>query len=868
VVGRASEVARKNLANSVATVNTEALTRTPVATLDQAVQGKVAGANIQSNSGAPGGGMQMRLRGVSTINGESAPLYVVDGIIVSDVAIASGISAVTGSREGSNTDPTQDNQVNRIADLNPYDIESVEVLKGPSAAAIYGSKAANGVIIITTKRGRQDDPLATVAQRVGFYQLSNKLGARRFADVEEAVAAFGPQARDHFQPGVSYDHEQQLAGRMAPSFETSASVSGNTGGVRYFFSALNKDDKGTIANTGYQKQSIRANVSRDFGDRVELSTTLNVIHTVARRGLTNNDNRGLTYYMVFPFTPSFLDLRPNPDGTYPVNPFIGSRVNPLQTAALVSNDEDVWRALGSVDLTINAYKTEEQELKIAGNIGLDRFQQKNTVLLPPELHFLPDVGGTYLFGTSENLNFNTGINLVHTYRPKSRLLNATTSAGFQHEEQNLSVLNMVGQGLIAGQPSVNAALRLSGEQRRLQTIDRGYYLQEEVVTLEDRLTLVGSLRSEHSSVNGNPYQQFFYPKAAAAYRFTQLPFQVNELKARLAYGETGNRPLYGNKFTPLLPGNIEGQPGIVVGGIAGDPTIRPERQREIEAGVDMIAWDGRAILELTVYQQTVSNMVLKRQVAPSTGFLTELFNGGEIQNRGFEATLQLTPVRTAGITWDSRTTFALNRSLITSLPVPAFNVGGFGNGLGAFRLEQGASPTQIVGNDGLREDGTCCVVRKLGDTEPAFRVGFSNTVTYGGFTLSALLDWQQGSKVINLTRFLYDLGSNTPDFATAGRERLERQATSAAVYIEDASFLKLRELTLTYDLPGSWFNGSLGPIRSVRLALSGRNLLTFTGYSGLDPEVSNFGNQPISRNIDVAPYPPSRTFWGSVEVGF
>lgn len=872
VVGRATEVARKNLANSVATVDTEELNRAPAQTVDQALEGKVAGANIQTNSGAPGGGIQVRLRGVSTINASSAPLYVVDGVLVSDVAIASGVSAVTGSREGSNTAPTQDNQVNRIADLNPEDIESVEVLKGASAAAIYGSKAANGVIIITTKRGREGAPQVNLVQRVGFYQLSNELGARRFKDVEEAVSAFGEQARTYWGNGQYFDHERELAGRMDPSYETSISVSGADNGTRYFASALNQEDKGIIENTGYSKQSLRLNLSHTFGDRVEVSTTTNLIHSLARRGLTNNDNRGVSYYMVFPFTPSFLDLRKKPDGTYPPNPFIGSLANPLQTAALMTNDEDVWRLIGSIDFSWSLYKTDSQELKVTANVGVDRFQQKNTLVFPPELWFEPvDDGlpGTSLFATSEVANVNTGVNLIHTYRPTSRLLTATTSAGFQSEERSLSEVYVVSRNLNAGQSNLDAGTQVRVTQQRQLVRDRGYYLQEDVLLLDEHLTLTGALRAEQSSNNGNPYQPFFFPKAAAAYRFAKLPRMLNEAKVRLAYGETGNQPLYGMKFSELnATQNIEGTPGITVNGVAGDPNIRPERQHEIEGGVDLVAFDGRGILEFTLYQRTITDLILQRALAPSTGFTTQFFNGGVLQNRGIEVMVQGTPVQSAGVQWLSRITFALNRSQITSLPVPAFNTGGFGTGLGVFRIEQGASATQIVGNDGLKPDGTCCVVKKIGDTEPIFRMGFTNTVSYKGFTLSALVDWQYGSQVINLTKFLYDLGQNTPDFEPAGRKRLEDQATSAKPYVEDASFLKVRELTLSYDLPASWVGGHLGPIRSVRFSVSGRNLLTFTPYTGLDPEVSNFGNQPIYRNIDVAPFPPSRSYWASVQVGF
>jgi hypothetical protein len=259
-------------------------------------------------------------------------------------------------------------------------------------------------------------------------------------------------------------------------------------------------------------------------------------------------------------------------------------------------------------------------------------------------------------------------------------------------------------------------------------------------------------------------------------------------------------------------------------------------------------------------------MLLRRAVAPSTGYTTEIFNGGEMVNRGVEAMLQVTPVKTTDWEWVSNTTFSLNRSQITNMPVPAFNVGGFGTSLGAFRIEEGASATQIVGRV-PRADGTCCDIKKIGDTEPDFRMAFANTVKYGNFSLGVLLDWQQGSDVINLTRFLYDASKNTVDYEQRGAQRQKDWATNAAVYVEDASFLKIREVSLTYNLPESYVTQVPG-LKSARLTLSGRNLFTFTNYSGLDPEVSNFGNQAIARNIDVAPFPPSRSFWTSIDLGF
>lgn len=868
VVGRASELARKHMANSVASVNTEELNRAPASTVDQALQGKVAGANIQSNSGAPGGGMQLKLRGVSTINGSTAPLYVIDGVIISDVAIASGVYQVTASTGGSNPSPTQDNQVNRIADLNPNDIESIEVLKGASAAAIYGSKASNGVVIITTKKGNTGAPQVNVTQRLGMYQLSNKLGSRRINSMEEAVEVFGPKAADYYQPGVFYDHEQQLAGRHDLSYETLASVSGSSGDTRYFASAMVKDDNGIIQNTGYQKQSLRLNLGQKLGSALEVSANANLVHSLGNRGLTNNDNANVTYHMVLPGTPSFVDLRANNLGVYPKNPFLSNGSNPLQTAALVTNDEDVWRLMGSADATWTPYKTDTQSFKVLGNVGVDRFQQKNTLLFPPELNFeqVLERPGVSLFATSDVLNVNSGVNLVHTYKPTGGGLSATTSAGFQYEQRSLDSVYVDSQGLTAGQPNVSSGTQVGVLQNRQLVRDRGFYLQEEALLLDDRLTVVGAVRADSSSNNGDPNALFFYPKLATAYRLPTFHPDVNELKVRVAYGETGNQPLYGQKFTGLSTvNNIEGSSGIVGTGIAGDKNIRPERQREIEAGVDALLFNGNAVVELSVYQRTISDLLLQRALAPSTGYGTQFFNGGELRNRGVEAMVQVTPVRDT-VEWTSTATFALNRSEITDLPVPAFTVGGFGTSLGAFRIEKGASATQIVGRV-PKADGTCCDVKKLGDTEPDFRVGFSNNLKYGPLALSFLLDWQQGSDIINLTRFLYDASYNSVDYLSAGKKRQEDWQTNAGVYIEDATFVKLREVTLTYNLPES-FVTSIPGVKTARWSISGRNLLTFTNYSGLDPEVSNFGNQAIARNIDVAPFPPSRSFWTSIDVGF
>lgn len=868
IVGRAPQIIRQNLANGASVVKGDELTEVSQQTVDGALQGRISGANIQSNSGAPGGGIQVKLRGVSTVNGESSPLFVIDGVIVSNTSVASGIGAATESGGGANN-ANQDNAVNRIADLNPNDIESIEVLKGPAAAALYGSKATNGVVIITTKRGRAGEPRATVVQRFGTYTLANKLGARKYETMEEAVEQFGAQVAASFYKGESFDHEELIAGRERLASETAASLSGGTQTTTYYASAMVRRDPGIIHNTGYEKQSLRLNLGQSLGERLKLATTANLIHSDAARSVTNNDNAVLSHYMTLSSTPSFWDPRPYDDGSYPCNPFAPSANNPLQTARGMSDGEETWRFISSATANYQAWETAEQSVNIGAVLGVDRFQQKNEILFPSSLCFTAPDGakGIVLDGSTEVLNLNFGVSGVYNLRPASGEFQAATTVGVQYEGSDVNTLYIEGRRLSPGARNVHNAEEIDVVESRARTRDQGMHLQQEVRMLEDRLTLLGAILAERSSANGDTGKIYFYPKAAATYSIPVPVQEVDLLRARVAYGETGNKPRSNFKFTPVdADDKTDGLPGFIAGRIAGDANIAPERQREIEVGVDYVGLDNRIVVEATVYQRTISDLILERTVAPSTGYLTEYLNGGAMRNRGVELMLQATPVQMGELSWLSRTIFSLNRSRITDLDVPAYNVGGFGTSLGVFRLEEGASATQIVG-DSTDADGTTTVV-KLGDAEPTFRMSFVNNVTYGDFELTTLLDWQQGSQIINLTRLLYDASSNSADFETAGMDRIATWAAgNAAVYVEDATFLKVREIALSYNLPDDLV-GMAGPMDNARVSISGRNLLTFTTYSGLDPEVSNFGAQTIARNIDVAPFPPSRSFWFSIEAGF
>jgi len=888
IEGRAPAITKLNLANGASVISDKDLNRVSSDTLDQAMTAKLSGANMQFNSGAPGGGAQLRLRGISTINGQSTPLYVVDGVVVSNISTGSGVNAITAAAAGGATTVnalTQDNPVNRIADLNPNDIETLEVLKGASAAALYGSKAANGVVIITTKRGKNGENHATVTQRVGISQASNQLGSRRFTSLDDVettycgAAAGTPGCLDSplvkaymASGGQTFNHESEIE-RTAMATETIASLSGGNDSGNYFGSVLVRDDPGVVKGTFYQKQTGRIAIGYKLGDRVKLGVTANLIHSLSDRGLTNNDNTNTSLWLVLSGTPSFVDLRPK-DGVYPANPGVPSQANPLQTVALFQNREDVWRLIGGSTLSVDAYNSPDgqHQVKLLANFGADSFTQKNNVLSPNALLFEPADGliGTSVDASTTNLNWNVGTGAIWAFSPKDKKFRSVLSGGLTYESVDLNSVYVVAQNLNASQQNVDAGAAIQTTENRLRTKDAGAYAQEEVALLDDQLSLLGGILAERSSLNGDPDKYHYYPKLAAVYSLLKpgksnegTPFAMfDTLRVRAAYGQAGNRPNYGFRFTPLnARTNIDGNPGLIVGGTVGDPSIEPERQQEFEAGVDAATKDQRVVAELTGYQRDISNLVLQRSLATSTGFLTQYLNGGSMRNRGLEAAIQVKPVATKQVEWSTRGVLTLNRSEITDLPanIPTFDItaAGFGTGLGAFRIEKGKSATQIVAT--VAAGGVAVV----GNGEPDFRVGWSNVVTFGDFTFSALVDWQHGSNIINLTRLLYDGNSNSPDVEA---QAMRAAAPDATPYIEDASFVKIREVSIAWDMPKQ-LASRLGPVKTLRVDLAGRNLATFTGYSGLDPEVSNFGAQAIGRNYDVAPYPPSRSYWLSITAG-
>jgi TonB-dependent starch-binding outer membrane protein SusC len=899
VTGQATGISRRNLANTVASVDASQIGQAPASSIEQMLAGKMAGVVIQQNSGAPGGGSRVRLRGITSIIGPGQPLYVIDGVIVSDARFDGGMNAVSLAQGRTNISSTEQmSPINRIADLNPDIIERVEVLKGASAAAIYGSKAANGVILITTKRGRIGEPQFSVRQSFGVAERAFTYGSRYFNTLEDAVATFGPRARDHWTPGYApISLEDQLSGNRPVQTETSLSMSGGTETTRYFASALVRHEPGIVVNTYADKASLRLNLDQAIGSRVTLSAGLEGLRSESDRGMFGNDNAGTSYYFVLPHHPNFYDLRAHcPDGSrqvrceggvYPENPFVAS--NPLQSAEMMKREETVWRTLGSSRLAWEAMSTDRHQLRLSVNGGLDQFTQEFDLVSPPELWFEDDNGlpGTRVLSYARSFQTNVNANAVHTFQPLSSV-RTTTSLGIQFEREDVNVSRSVSRGLIGGTANLSAGVASAMEEVNREIKDLGFFAQEEVLVGDRFLFTVGG-RADRSSNNADTESFYFYPKASTSYRFP-VGGPLTELKLRAAFGQSGNRPEFGQKYSSMVTTNVQGVGGLRVAAAAGGPTIKPERQTEIEGGYDAVLFDGQVLWEVTAYQKTISDLLLQRTLAPTTGFSSEVFNGGKLRVRGVETVVNATPVRTRDWTWSTVVNWAANRNTVLELPVPAFIARGFYT-QGAIVIEEGKSATQWVANDTLPgafgSTNPQVQVRAQGNAEPLWTGGVSNTLRYQQISLTTTVDAVKGG-LINLgTWRQFDNRGNGWDHddidpATGVKKGVLRRTWAQRVprtHTRDASHIKLRELNLSYDVHSRIANRVWSQIEGARISLSGRNLLTdqkLLGgdfYRGADPEVANYnsgaqGPNNVLWTRELASYPSSRSLWLSIDLRF
>jgi TonB-dependent SusC/RagA subfamily outer membrane receptor len=443
----------------------------------------------------------------------------------------------------------QDNPSSRIADLRPEDIENIEILKGASAAAIYGSRAAAGVVIITTKKGVQGKTRLSFSQDLGFAKVRHLLGVRQFTAETAASlstdsatsAALRQDFLDAQSAGKIYDYEKEVYDNTGFLRNSVLSLTGGGEKTTFYFSASQKDEEGIVQRTGYRNSSLRLNIDHKINDNIKFSVSTNYVNSSADRGLTGNDNAGVSYSISLSGTPDFAELHPDQYGNYPNNPFGASNV--LQTIALMTNNESVNRFTTGLGLDATLFKGSKSTTKFIGRGGIDFYNLVTNAQFPRELQFQSVNQGTSIQGFTKNLNTNYILSLVNTYNASDNL-GFTTSAGITQETGDYNNLLNVATHVAPGQTNVDQGGALTATQFRNKFQNDGIFIQEEAL-IKDAITLTGGVRFDRSTNNGDASKFYTYPKAGVSINLTHLGVMdqtFNNLKVRAAYGQSANFP--------------------------------------------------------------------------------------------------------------------------------------------------------------------------------------------------------------------------------------------------------------------------------------------------------------------------------------
>ena len=886
VTGLATSIKKSNSANSVATISSKQLNgNTRAQTLDGAMQGKIAGVQISANSGAPGGGFSVRLRGISSINLSSEPLYIIDGVYLDNSQNATGAGTGPFSGATGQTSGTQDQAPNRLADINIADIENISILKGPSAAAIYGTRANAGVVIITTKRGKTGKVNINVGQDFGIVTAINLIGMHKtiwdkqftFGTDKASGANYTAEKALKNPTNQTWDYEDIVYGNTGFVSNTRISMSGGSDKVKYYAGASRWDESGIQKRTGYQRNSIRLNLDIQPKTWWDMSVSTNVLNTNSDRSFSGNDNNGVSLGYSLAYIPNWLPQLPV-NGVYPTNKYTGQ--NPLEIVDKGINNEEVNRYIVSFNNTFHLIKKPNHTLKLSMQGGIDQLHQENFVQMKEELQYQQqraNPGAVRNTSTrSKSLNLQTF--LVDNFDYKN--FSFTTSLGSVRLETDNKTIWFQGEGIIQGTSNTNnAAVQLSNEFLSSWQ-DVGLVAQEEI-NWDDKVIATGGVRMDKSSLNSDTKHYYAFPKVSLAVNLTGFDFwnvpAISLLKIRGAFGKTGNPPAFGSKFNNIIPFAIGNETGITTPTTVGNPFIRPEIAQEVEFGFDFAAFKNRFTGEVTYYTRDIKDFIDVFILSPGTGVTSyKAFNVGDIENKGFEVTLGGTPVQKNNIKWTTTVNWWQNRSKITRLSIPekATAASGFG-AFGTQRLRVGNSPSQWYGSPNDANG----LPTAYEDAQPKWQLSWSNGVTFlKNFEFSMLLHHSHKNFNSSLNGELTDEGGTSPDWSVpdkngdpSGATRILGQpGITSRQFIQDATFTKLREASLYYTVPKSIMSkmGFLKNVDQARIGISGSNLFVWTNYFGYDPEAANFGNRPTLATVDLLSFPSARRIYFHLNFNF
>jgi TonB-linked SusC/RagA family outer membrane protein len=901
VTGTAAGTTKRQLGSYVSSVSAEDLSKGASGNVLAALQGKTAGAQIIQNSGDPAGGMSVRLRGISSVLSSSEPLYIVDGVIINNAT--NRVTNTSSNYDGGNFVGSIGQ--NRMVDINPADIERIEVLNGAAAAATYGSRANAGVIQIFTKRGKSG------AAKVSFSSTYISSALRKKLDVNQSPTKFGGPtdgAGALTQDVITavggallttttsvkrYDYQDYIF-RDASGTDNTLSVSGGNDKTKYYFGGSFYNNQGIIKNTDFQRFSFRSNIDQVINKWMSMNMGLNYTNSSA-----NEKPDGQSFFSptnAVTIIGNFHDI-----WTRDANGNIKAvgergRINPVSVIEDIKQRQTTNRILANFGLKLKPMKG----LTVDYTMGIDNYAQNGTTYIPPYAYNASPgfFGGGLTLDPTQNGYASTASN--HFFQINHDLsgnynfditndINSTTQVGYsqQYEKNNYALLQ--GRGFAPFIETVNgASTPIPGVDDRSEISVSGLYVQQNF-KFKNQLFLTGAVRRDGSSVFGANQRNQTYAKASASYVISSTEFW-NQLglskafdlfKVRVAYGESGNLTGIGaySRFNSYSSNSFLGRSALNSSTTLANENVKPERQAEIEYGIDLGMFNNRVGLTVNVYNKKVTDLLINRQLAPTNGFASLLDNFGSLENKGYEIMLSLTPVQTKDLKWEMTTIYNHNENkaikIGQALTLFSTNAGApvaivEGQPIGVFygtyfaRGTDGAITTNAAGIP-LAATG---VTRKvIGNPNPDYTASLVNEVSYKKWNFRAQLDAVQGVDVFNADfRTRQGVGNGT--VAEAEQRGLIPRGYISGVYaieewrVDDGSFIKLRELSLSYNV------GKVKFINNLSINFSGRNLISWDNYKGYDPEVNSGGQSTLLRGIDFGATPIPRTFSFGIKADF
>jgi TonB-linked SusC/RagA family outer membrane protein len=914
VTGTSAGTTKRQLGSYISSVNAEDLSKGATGNVLAALQGKTAGAQIIQNSGDPAGGMSVRLRGISSVLSSSEPLYIVDGVIINNAT--NRVTNTSSNYDGGNFVGSIGQ--NRMVDINPADIERIEVLNGAAAAATYGSRANAGVIQIFTKRGKSG------AAKVSFSTTYMNSNLRKKLDVNNSPVKFGgptdgPGAltQDILTPAATnttgvtrYDYQDYIF-RNASGTDNTVSVSGGNDKTKYYFGGSYFYNQGIIQNTDFQRFSFRSNIDQVINKWLSMNLGLNYTNSAA-----NEKPDGQSFFSPtnsVTIIGNFHDI-----WTRDANGNIKAvgergRVNPVSVIEDIKQRQTTNRLIGSFGMKMKAAKG----LTFDYLMGIDNYAQNGTTYIPPFAYNAspgffgggptldPTQNGYSSVGTNNFFQINHDLTGNYTV-DITKDFNSTTQVGFsqQYEKSNYALIQ--GRGFAPFIETVNgASTPLPGVDDRSEISISGVYIQQNF-KLKNQFFLTGAVRRDASSVFGANQRNQIYSKASASYVISSTDFW-NELaiakafdlvKIRLAYGESGNLTGIGaySRFNTYSSNSFLGRSALNSSSTLANENVKPERQSEIEYGLDLGMLNNRIGLTVNVYNKKVTDLLINRQLAPTNGFASLLDNFGALENRGYEVMLTLVPVQNKDLKWEMTTIYNRNRNKATKIgqaltlfstnsgtpigivegqPIGIFYGTYFArNADGTFivnaaNIPQTARGTQtsvLNPTENLNNAGSV-LRRVIGDPNPDYTASLVNEVSYKKWNFRAQLDAVQGVDVFNAD-FRTRQGVGSGKVAEQEQRGILPRGYINGIYaieewrVDDGSFVKLRELSVSYNV------GKLKFINNLSINFSGRNLISWDNYNGYDPEVNSGGQSTLLRGIDFGATPIPRTFSFGIKADF